>query len=46
MNMANGYSGGMIVGVGTVEVGGPRVLLQQAYLCESLKHSLVSGVSP
>lgn len=50
VKMADGSNGGVIVGMGTVEVeslegGGPRVLLQHVYLCESLKHSLVSGVA-
>lgn len=47
--MADGSRGGMIKGVGTVEVKGFEteqnwMLLRQVYLCGNLKHSLVSGI--
>lgn len=50
VKMADGTRGGVIVGVGTAEIesatdGGDRILLRQVYLCENLKHSLVSGVA-
>lgn len=50
VKMADGSCGGVITGVGTAEIegfeeDGGRVLLQQVYLCESMKHSLVSGVA-
>lgn len=49
VKMANGSRGGVIVGVGTVEIeggggGGEQDLLRQVYLCETLKHSLVLGL--
>lgn len=48
--MADGSSGGVIVGVGTVRIRGfdeysKSIVLRNVYLCETLKHSLVSGIA-
>lgn len=50
VKMADGTRGGVITGVGSVNVesgerGGDHMLLKTVYLCESLQHSLISGIS-
>lgn len=50
VKMADGTRGGVITGVGSVDVksmdgGGDWLLLKTVYLCKSLRHSLISGIA-
>lgn len=50
VKLADGSRGGCITGVGTVMVesfgrDGGRLKLEKVYLCETLKHNLISGVA-
>lgn len=50
VKMADGTKGGLITGVGSVMVeslngNGGRLKIENVYLCESLKHNLLSGIS-